>query len=614
MYSNPAGGTPVLQDSGPASGGSIGQGLSELLLTARGTGAPPYAGQGTGPYGTNACDYDGPVTSAAGFHFLCISANAQGGGLIAYGAGGGAPPLPLQIEVNGALYGFPFTLSGIVGPATTTIGDLACWNNGIGSLLKDCPTGSGVTTALSYAAGTANGFATFNQLGGAAFLAPDGTTILSGHGVIIANVGIYGATIPEWSTGGTWSAPIANIGGSTTFVDRHTSPITSGYNDASSAIISYWPSVGNVGGDHQLTQRYLKFNPVQDATISEVGTACDAVVNSGTAPPWQASHSYAFGTDMDSQGWVWKVTTAGVSASTLPALPGSITPGTTTVTDGSVVWTIEVLAETDAKTCDFVTMTVLANAGNTWGRITDVVPYVGWNGIVVFGQEIDLGNGINGFTTGPLTGHGDCAPYGNPTCATLFLFGSTAARNTAAIAIGTANTVGNGVYHNVDGILENGAMLNSDADIALNTSAKVAIDINGLVLPGAGTHSTATIRDNSISPVSYFIGGTHSAGAIEDFSTAPYGVYEAGTNSVAAFASGGTAANIGFWSAGTHASAGFQDNSTSPYGLYLDGNYSRYAISIPASSAIIVGTAPGATCSGSPTSGFAAKGGVVTSC
>lgn len=100
------GGQAVVQDSGPAGGGIPGYGLSELLIAARGSGLPPYAGQGTGPLGTNVCDYDGPISSAAGYHYICLSANAQGGGLITYGAGGGAAELPLSVVVNGATIPF----------------------------------------------------------------------------------------------------------------------------------------------------------------------------------------------------------------------------------------------------------------------------------------------------------------------------------------------------------------------------------------------------------------------------------------------------------------------------------------------------------------------------
>lgn len=101
IYGNPGSAQPSVFDSGPARGAGIGQGISELNLQATGTGSPPFAGQGTGPFGTVACLYDGPITSAAGYHYLCLSPNAQGGGLIAYGAGGAATQLPLNFNVNG---------------------------------------------------------------------------------------------------------------------------------------------------------------------------------------------------------------------------------------------------------------------------------------------------------------------------------------------------------------------------------------------------------------------------------------------------------------------------------------------------------------------------------
>lgn len=103
MYVGSGSGQPIVQDSGPASGGAIGLGYSEQLLTVRGTGTAPYANAGTGPYGTNACNYDAPTTNATGYHYLCFSPNALGGGLIAYGYGGTATPLPLQFNINGVL-------------------------------------------------------------------------------------------------------------------------------------------------------------------------------------------------------------------------------------------------------------------------------------------------------------------------------------------------------------------------------------------------------------------------------------------------------------------------------------------------------------------------------
>ena len=112
---------PWVQDSGPAAGGGTGVGLSELGLTFRGTGTSPYTGVGTGPNGSNLCDYDGPVNAANGFHYLCMSPNSlapngSSGGAIVYGYGGIASPLPLQFIVNGSV------------PCVMTANGLVCTN------------------------------------------------------------------------------------------------------------------------------------------------------------------------------------------------------------------------------------------------------------------------------------------------------------------------------------------------------------------------------------------------------------------------------------------------------------------------------------------------------
>jgi hypothetical protein len=158
-YTVQGGSNPVVQDSGPAGGGAY-QGVSELLLTVVGSGTAPYANAGTGPYFTNFCDYDAPTTNATGYHYLCFSPNAQGGGLIAYGNGGGATALPLSFKVNGTTYNFPFSASGITGPGSSTVNHLAVWNNTTGSLLADANTGTNVLTALGNATNGAGGVLT----------------------------------------------------------------------------------------------------------------------------------------------------------------------------------------------------------------------------------------------------------------------------------------------------------------------------------------------------------------------------------------------------------------------------------------------------------------------
>lgn len=135
MYVNSGNSQPIVQDSGPASGGSTGIGLAELGLTIRGIGAPPYANAGDGPNGENFCDYDGPNTSAAGYHYLCMSPNAQGGGLISYGAVGTAAQLPLQFLINGQLE-TPAVTSGY------TAGDFLCFNS-VSEVIVACPAQPG---------------------------------------------------------------------------------------------------------------------------------------------------------------------------------------------------------------------------------------------------------------------------------------------------------------------------------------------------------------------------------------------------------------------------------------------------------------------------------------
>lgn len=164
MYVGQGGGQTIVQDSGPASGGGPGIGLSELNITARGTGTAPYAGQGTGPNGEVACIFDAPTTNSTGYHSLCFSANVSSGGLISYQANGAASSLPFNFKVNGVTYEFPFLTTGVVGPATSVIGDAACWNNTSGTLLADC--GAFVTVGGNNTWTGTNNFTGTFQIGG----------------------------------------------------------------------------------------------------------------------------------------------------------------------------------------------------------------------------------------------------------------------------------------------------------------------------------------------------------------------------------------------------------------------------------------------------------------
>lgn len=101
MYTGQGSSQAVVMDSGPAGGGGVGVGFAEQLLTARGTGTPPYVAQGTGAFGTNWCDYDAPITNATGYHFLCLSANIHNDAYFAVGPGGIGTPGGLTFNING---------------------------------------------------------------------------------------------------------------------------------------------------------------------------------------------------------------------------------------------------------------------------------------------------------------------------------------------------------------------------------------------------------------------------------------------------------------------------------------------------------------------------------
>lgn len=95
--------------------------------------------------GTPFCINDALINNPGGYHSFCLGANSNGAGVISFNAHGAASALPFDMILNGTTYQFPFVLSGIVGPSTTTVNDIVCWNNTVGTLVKDCPLGNGLT-------------------------------------------------------------------------------------------------------------------------------------------------------------------------------------------------------------------------------------------------------------------------------------------------------------------------------------------------------------------------------------------------------------------------------------------------------------------------------------
>lgn len=158
VYVNDYSQQPIVADSGLASGGVAGAGITELGLTEQGAGLPPYANAGSGPDGTNFCDYDGPTKGATGYHYLCLGPNADGGGLLTYGAVGDVPTLPFQMVINGTTYTLPLTGSGLTfggDPVDSLVAGTNITGTLNGTALTLSAAGSGEAgTVTSIAAGT----------------------------------------------------------------------------------------------------------------------------------------------------------------------------------------------------------------------------------------------------------------------------------------------------------------------------------------------------------------------------------------------------------------------------------------------------------------------------
>ena len=128
MYSSSGLSQPIVTDSGTAGGGALGKNLSEIGIVARDpNNVYPSVNSGNGPFFTHACVYDAPTTNATGYHFLCLDPNAQGGGLVAYGAGGAATALPLYFNINGQKFQFQSVLN----PATPNLLSAGCIADGV---------------------------------------------------------------------------------------------------------------------------------------------------------------------------------------------------------------------------------------------------------------------------------------------------------------------------------------------------------------------------------------------------------------------------------------------------------------------------------------------------
>lgn len=193
---------PIVQDGGGSGGGAIGANPGEIGITSRSPiNSYPSANSGNGPLGEHLCMFDAPTTNPTGYHYLCFDPNAQGGGLVDYGYGGGATPLPLTISANGVSQTFPFTA-----PVTPVAGVPVYDPRNFGA---KCDGSTDDYAAFSAAETQAQ------IVGGVVLLPATGHSCVISHGLTlangvvlegVANSNFEGATQPVsgWTQFGSW--------------------------------------------------------------------------------------------------------------------------------------------------------------------------------------------------------------------------------------------------------------------------------------------------------------------------------------------------------------------------------------------------------------------------
>jgi hypothetical protein len=348
-------GNAVIQDSGPAGGGGVGIGMSEGLYVAQGTGAAPFSGQGTGPLGTNVCDYDAPITNPTGFHYLCFSPNILGNfGAIVYGNNGLATAQPLVFNVDGVQQ-FSLSAAGINFTAPILFNGLLPVGGGAQTLCEsaagvlsfNCASGGGGGTpggtTLSVQYNNAGSFAGVTVLANGFLITnAGGTPILGTQGNLTTAPSLAGATMPVFVSGGAIDqATVGNVVAGTGISITGTSTVTIALNGTLSGTGSVFAtSTGTLTPTHCVSID-------SNGNFVDAGGACTTgggggTVSAGTANQlaFYASSGTTVGGLATANNGVLVTSGAGVPSigSTLPSaltLPSPTMTGTATVAAAS---------------------------------------------------------------------------------------------------------------------------------------------------------------------------------------------------------------------------------------------------------------------------------------
>lgn len=282
-------------------------------------------------------------------------------------------------------------------------------------------------------------------------------------------------------------------------------------------LVSFCPPLSCVTSpttDHQRTAAMFQATTADDGHSEEQTLAVITTIQTGFAKTWAPSTAFSVGDNItfSAANTVYRVTVPGISASSGAGPTGKGTD----IVDGTVHWSWINDAAIDAKVGIYNETRVLAGGGASWAQANNFHLMPGSTPSFQVNTEFDFSNES-----------ADCV-IGTSNCNNLYISMGGPFQSTAAISIqddGTSNYVAHW------GIRLAGSHLASDEDIEDDASGSIGLGF-GLFTPS--THSQATIKDASTSPIAISLAGINSSSSIQDGTTSPAFIAMSGTHNLAA--------------------------------------------------------------------------------
>lgn len=268
--------------------------------------------------------------------------------------------------------------------------------------------------------------------------------------------------------------------------------------------------------DHQRASLLISGPSQLDGVAQEQLLAVIGTVATGRSTPWKPRHTYAAGENInrinhDNSGAVYRAVTAGISGTKPPPAerPSSLP---FVVHDGGVTWEWINDPAIAVKANFYNEQTVKPGAASTWAQANNVELQPGVIPSFHVNTELDFGNnsGI------------DCG-FANGNCFNLYMRSGGKNMLTGHLQVDGDPAVDR-PYAAYFGIRIAGPKAAQIADIITESSGAVGI---GICSSGVTTcsHSTASIKDKSSSPVGLQLDGNYSSFSIKSngFSVDPHG-------------------------------------------------------------------------------------------